>query len=81
MDFFKIKQIIFNLIFKNIWRLYKVICKPLFILILYIVSPSREVFEELTDFNSMDVSEDAYPAFVTICIVITIFIAIVVIFR
>ncbi len=65
MDIFKFKTKVVGRVFKWLWKIFKVILKPLYIISMYILAPSKELFEKWTDFDRQDVSEDAFPAFVT----------------
>lgn len=65
MDIFEFKTKVVGRVFKLLWKIFKVILKPLYIILMYILAPSKELFEEWTDFDNPEVSEDAFPAFVT----------------
>ena len=65
MDIFEFKTKVVGRVFKWLWKILKVILKPLYIILMYILAPSKELFEKLTDFDIPDVYEDAFPAFVT----------------
>ena len=65
MDNFEFKAKLIGGIFKWLWKISKIILKPLYIVLMYILAPSKEHFEEWTDFDNPEVSEDAFPAFVT----------------